>query len=43
MDLLFELIVNLLVQSATNAANSPSVKSSYQEKMPESVRKLKQY
>lgn len=38
---LYTALVQLLVKTAQMAANTPSVKHSYQPEMPESVKRLK--
>lgn len=43
MDKLFEIIVELLANSAAAAANSPSKKGMYQEEMPEAVKQLEKH
>lgn len=43
MDKLFQIIVELLANSAASASNSPSKKGMYEEEMPEAVKQLKKY
>ena len=43
MNDLFELLVDLFAQAAKEAANTPSRRGTFQEPMPDSVRKLNRY
>ncbi len=43
MNLIFQWIVKMCKISASEAANSPSRKNLFQEKLPKAVKKLKKY